>query len=253
MNNNDADTALLIQYLDGELEGDLLIEVRNRIANSPTLQQELESLQAGQMAIKSYGLRQRIGGIHAQMMDELKESATTKAPVRKMLAKGLRVAASIIVLVGLVTIYQYYSLSSNRLFEANYQPYALHESRGEKSSSSLEETFKQHLPGEVIQQFSELRQPTITDYFYVANAYLQEHRGSEAVQSFLAMRQKNAENKVHVLEDDSEYYLAMSYLQNNEPCNALSIFNKIEDDKQHLYHDKVSSLFLLKVKLLCKK
>jgi len=251
--NDDIDTSLLIQYLDGELPGDLMLELRNRISDNPALQQELERLQNAQMAIKSYGLRKKVGDIHVQMMDELKDHVATKTPVRSMLSKALRVAASIIVLVGLITLYQYYNLSSNNLFEANYKPYEMHESRGEKSFSSLEETFKRHLPQEVIQKFGELQQPSVQDYFFVGNAYLQAHKSSEAVQSFLAMQRKNNENKFHVLEDDSDYYLAMGYLQNNEPCNAFTLFTKIKGDKQHLYHDKIGWLFLYKVKLLCKK
>jgi hypothetical protein len=253
MNNNNTNTDLLIQYLDGELEGDALVEVKNKIANDPSLQQELEDLRSTQLAIKSYGLRQKVGSIHAEMMNEFKEAEPTKVPVRRMLMKAFRVAASIIVIIAMAAIYQYYSLSSSKLFEANYQPYTVHEMRGIENASPLENLYKQHLTQQMISKSRELKQPSTQDYFYLGNAYLQEHKPTRAIESFLLLQKKNAQTNVNQLEDDSEYYLAMSYLQNNEPCKALSILNKINNDHQHPYHDKLGSWFLFKVKLLCNK
>ncbi|MDQ6812401.1 MAG: hypothetical protein M3040_01475 [Bacteroidota bacterium] len=251
MNENDTD--FLIQYLDGELSENDKAAMKSRIENDASLQQAIENLQGTQLAIKHYGLQQHVANIHAEMMKELKETASKKTRVIPMFAKVFRVAAVFIVVIGCLAIYQYTSLSSEKLFNSNYQAYSLHESRGDNSSSTLEQLFKRHLTQQLISSFSTVRQPTVTDYFYLANAYLERHNAPAAIQALHSVQQKNAKQNSHLLEDDVEYYLAMAYLQNNEPSKALPLLSNIHNDEQHLYHDKVSSLFLLKVKLLTKK
>ena len=249
MNENDTNTRLLIQYLDGELQGHALAEVENKISNDPSLMQELENLKSAQMAIKSYGLRQHLGEIHSQMMQELK-AEQTKPQVYVMLRNVFRIAAIIIVILGGVSVYQYYSLSSRSLFESNYQSYQLHQVRGKYDSSMLEQLYKQNLMDDVIDGFSRLKRPSIRDYFYLGNAYLTRHNASMAIRSFEVVQQKNSEMGTHILEDDVDYFLAMSYLQNNQPAKALPLLEKIHNDKEHLYTDKVNSWFLLKARLL---
>jgi tetratricopeptide (TPR) repeat protein len=253
MNDNDTNTTLLIQYLDGELEGNKLAEVENKISSDPSLQQELENLRDAELVIKSYGLWQQVGNIHKEMMEELKLSETKRAFVRQMFSKASRVAATFIVVVGFIAVYQYASLSSGKLFDSNYEAYVVHEVRGEASSSDLEHLYKQNLTKQVISEFYAIKHPSIKDYFYLGNAYLKENKAPLAIHSFELLQQKNAQMNTHLLEDDAEYYLAMAYLQNNEAAKALPIFEKIHNDQQHLYHDKVGSLFLFKIKLLAKK
>ncbi len=53
-----------------------------------------------------------------------------------------------------------------------------------------------------------------------------------------------------LMYDDAEYYLALSYLKNNETAEALPLFKKIHNNKAHLYNNKVSSWFLRKLQLL---
>jgi hypothetical protein len=253
MSEKDTNTELLIQYMDGELEGSALAEVESKILNDPALQQELENIRATQLAVRSFGLRQRIGNIHAEMMPDFKTTQTTKAPVRRMFKNVFSVAASIIIVIGLVSAYEYYTLTSRSLFEANYTSYVMHEVRGDQHSSALEQLYKQNLMQQVIKEFVQIKQPSVQDYFYVGQAYLEEHNALQATNSFKLLQQKNFTDNTHLLEDDAEYYLAVSYLQNNEPHKALPLFNKIHNDKQHLYHDKVSAWFLFKLKLVDNK
>ncbi|GEO10243.1 hypothetical protein [Segetibacter aerophilus] len=253
MNNNDTNTDLLIRYLDGELEGTDLVDLEAKVSKDPSLKQELENLRNTQVAVRSYALRQQVGNIHNEMMKEFAGGDKRSAPVVSMLRKAFSIAAIFIVVVGGFFTYQYSSLSSGKLFESNYQEYSLREVRGETKASNLEQLYKQHLNQQIIDTFLTIRQPSLTDYFYAGNAYLAQRNAPAAIQSFTLLQQKNFQAGSHILEDDSEYYLAMAYLQNNQAAKALPILTKIHDDKQHLYHDKVSALFLFKVKLLSRK
>ena len=54
--------------------------------------------------------------------------------------------------------------------------------------------------------------------------------------------------KTDFFEQDAEYYLAMSYLDNKESDKAMPIFKKIEADSDHPYNSNVSAWFLLNVR-----
>ena len=99
----------------------------------------------------------------------------------------------------------------------------------------------------VIELFRQLQTRTIQDYFIAGNAYLQQNNSSEAIKCFLSVQEINKVQQTHLYEDDTEYYLAMSYLQHNETAKAFPLFEKINADKNHLYHSKVSGWFLRKL------
>jgi hypothetical protein len=56
-----------------------------------------------------------------------------------------------------------------------------------------------------------------------------------------------------VLNDDAEFYLALAYLKKGETKKSTDIFQKIHDNKNHLYNDQVTDLFLFRLKLLALK
>lgn len=62
------------------------------------------------------------------------------------------------------------------------------------------------------------------------------------------MIQKNEQSKTDYFEDDNEYYLAMSYLNNQQPDKAMPIFEKIYTDSDNPYDSNVSDWFLTNVK-----
>ena len=100
----------------------------------------------------------------------------------------------------------------------------------------------------VIQLFSGLKNPQASDYFLAGNAFLSRHQPVKAIESFLTLEQINSNSSSPSFEEDTEYYLALSYLDNQEPGKALPLLEKIHADPNHPYHKKVSTWFLLKVK-----
>jgi tetratricopeptide (TPR) repeat protein len=85
------------------------------------------------------------------------------------------------------------------------------------------------------------------------NAYLKLNNAAEAITCFLSVQQINSTQQTHLYQDDTEYYLAMSYLKNDEPSKAIPLFEKIHADKNHLYNSKVSWWFLEKLHWLHSK
>ena len=176
-------------------------------------------------ALRSYGLKQDIKRIHSDMMQSM--SARQKsAPVKSMFPVLLRVAAAILILVAATGIFVYTSSTPESLFENKYHPYEQSAQRGDNVP-----------PGMIQKKFEE------------GQSYLRNGDAESAIITFAGILNENARSSEKVLNDDAEYYLALAYLKDKQPENALPILEKIHSDKNHLYHDEVTSWYLLKTKI----
>lgn len=248
MDKNSTNTETLIQYLDGDLQGEPLLRTEQEVASSLSLQQELEELRATRAAVKRYGLQQQIKTIHKEMVPQAGTIPMhPRARTIKLLRVSAAVAAALILVLGITTLYQYRHLSPETLFRDNYQSYSLRESRGAASSLPLQNAYKNGNWNEAISQFRQLAAPSAEDYFLAGNAFMRLDKPSEAINCFLLLQKKNATQQAHILEEDTEYYLAMSYLENKQSSLAIPLFEKIHRDQAHLYHDKVNGRFLRKL------
>jgi hypothetical protein len=248
MNENSTNTELLIQFLDGDLPAEQLESFKQTLEQIPALREELENLRMARETVKTYGLKNRIGSIHAEMMGELKSDTNRhNGMVRKIYSYSLRIAAVILVLFGLSLFYQYASSTPEKLFIENYQAFDLHETRG-GSVSPISDLYKSGKTDSVIQLFSRMKNPQALDCFLAGNAFLSQHQPGKAIETFLTLEQINQNTRSHSFEEDAEYYLALSYLENKEPGKALPLLERIHNDVSHPYHKKVSAWFLLKVK-----
>jgi tetratricopeptide (TPR) repeat protein len=251
MNENSTNTELLIQYLDGELQGEDFETLNKNLANDQSLREEFENLKLAKEAMRSYGLKIKVGAIHGDMMRELKGNKEPRAKVIKMIIQyGIRVAVVLTMLVGISALYQYLTTSPEKLFSENYRPYIIHTMRGVPGSSVLSEKYKMGNMDSVIMEFKSLRSPQPEDYILAGIAFLEDKQPAKAIETFQTLIQENTNSKTDYFEDDAEYYLAMSYLSNQEPEKGLPFFEKIQADSQNPYNSKVSEWFLLKLKSL---
>ncbi len=242
-------TQLLTQYLDGELTAESAGQLQQRINTDKALEEELENLKISLEAVKSFGLRGRVSAIHTGMMKELQQETLPKTgKIRDLTWYSLRIAAVIIVLAGSAIFYQYTTLSSTSLYEKNFSNYTLHENRGTYNKSALQAAYETANYQAVINGFEKTKIKNTQDYFLSGNAYLCLDKPSDAIHCFLSIQKLNNQQQTHRYTDDAEYYLAMSYLKNNEPAKALPLFEKIHSNKNHLYTSKVSAWFLQKIK-----
>jgi hypothetical protein len=246
MNENYTHTELLIQYLDNELDGVQLETVKKSIEENASVREELENLALAKGAIKSYGLKSNIGSIHKEMMEEFKKAPVRKISSSKMIQYGVRIAAIFIMVIGVSLLYQYFTTSPEKLFQENFQAFNLHETRG-NASPALEDAYKKGNMTEVIREFKALKDPQSVDYFLAGNAFLDGNQPAKATQAFISLQQKNQANNTHYFEDDAEYFLALSYLADNQPSKASPLLEKIHADQNHPYHSKVGYWFLRKL------
>ncbi|HTI08247.1 MAG TPA: hypothetical protein VL832_06810 [Puia sp.] len=244
MNDDSTQTEILMQYLDGELSAEETARLERELKTSLPLQEKLERLRAVKQSVRLFALREQVKGIHQEMAPEYRKPA----PVVNIRWVVLRVAASVVGIALLVMLYEYRQLSPSALYREGYRPYIITQSRGMSDSGTLPSAYESGRAQDVIRIFRSLPAPGVRDYFLAGNAYLNTGNATQAIQAFLAMRQKNEQNNTHILEEDAEYYLAMSYLKNGEIAAALPLFDKIHNDQGHPYHDKVGRWWLYKLR-----
>lgn len=177
-------------------------------------------------ALKAYGLKQDIQRIHMEMMTGLKYDQRNMYPVRSMFRFAGKIAAAVLILIISTGIFIYFNSTPANLFESKFFPYEESAQRGNEAKPSV-----------------------IKEKFLQAQSFLRTGDTEKAILTFAEILNINSGSAEKILNDDAEFYLALSYLKADQPDNALPLFQKIHDDDNHLYHDQVSDWYLLKVKI----
>lgn len=252
MNENFTTTESLIQYLDGELDEIKAREIKISIDENEQLQKEVDGLRIAKDAIANYGIKNKVASIHKEMMLEMAEEPAQTGVVRSMMWYGLRIAAMVIFVTGAFIAYQYYAATSQKLYSDNFSSFKIHDVRG-TAPSALQSAYQQNNMQSVVSQFQLLQQPSAEDYFFAGNAYLDTDQPSKAITTFELLQQKNKTDNTHYYEEDTEYYLAMGYLANNNGAKALPLLEKINADVNHPYHQFVGRWLLTKLHRITSK
>ncbi|HWJ90855.1 MAG TPA: hypothetical protein VNR87_07070, partial [Flavisolibacter sp.] len=77
-------------------------------------------------------------------------------------------------------------------------------------------------------------------------SYLEVNNPPAAVQQFDIIRSGSDPT----FREDAEFYLALAFIKNKQPSKALPLFEKIFNDKTHLYHQQVTEETIRDVKSL---
>ena len=158
-------------------------------------------------------------------------------------------AVSFFVTAGFCTLYIYIKATPAKLFSENYHHYDRHLLRdGSSGHSAIREDYSAGKMDSVIWDFKNLNAPVPEEYLLAGIAYLEKNQPEKAIETFKTLIQKNQNSKTDFFEDDAEYYLAMSYLDNQESEKALPIFEKIKADPDNRHYPDVDEIFLLTVR-----
>ncbi len=242
----------LVQYLDGELAGAEKEILQQQLSSDKNLQEELESLQSTREAVKMYGLQQKVAGIHSQMMQEMRSPVKKISSSRRILRYGIAVAASVILIVGGIIGYNFYNLSSNKVFAGNYHPYELNTMRDGDTArlSPVEKAYreKDYKKAVDIHEMYDPNPPKET--FLIGMSFIELGKNAEAIEELKKVIARNEANKTSIFKEEAEYYLALTYIRNRDYDYALDLLRKIQEDPGHLYHEKVNRKLIRQVKML---
>lgn len=242
---------LLVQYLDGELQGTEKETLEKQLAADATLQQQFDSLLLTRESIRYYGLKEKVAKVHQQMMTEMKAPVKKINPARRMVRYAVSVAASILLLVGGYLAYSFFSLSSDKVYSANYQKFELGTSRdGGTAETASEKAYRAGDYKEVVRIHNAGGNLTAKDEFLCGTAALELNDNTKAITCFNEVLNMNKQANAKALNDEAEYYLSLSYVRNKDYDYALDVMNKIKDDAGHIYNEKITGKLLRQVRLL---
>ena len=253
MDNYTQPDELLMRYLDGEMSLEEREEFETKLASDENTRRRLEDLQVARDAVIVYGLKKQVALVHREMMAEMKPAAliTKMSRTRQIARYSLRIAASIAFVAICLLAYNFFSLSSSKLYNEKYVPFELSSVRGENQAEAtgIEKAYRQKNYQEVV-ALSKIDGVSIKDEFLAAVSYLELGKPAEAIDHLSRVVARDRATDHAVYKEDAEYYLALSYLKTKNYEKALELMNTIHDDNSHLYHEKFTKGFIRKVKML---
>lgn len=255
MNSNNINTYKLIEYLDDELSSDERSLVEVQLNQQTDLQQELAYLSLTKSAVKMYGLKYKVGFIHKEMMLEIEgnKSATAVGLVRRISKISMKIAASLLIGLLCLGVYQYATITNDKMFANEYKTYEVNVSRGVEEIAVLEKLFQEKNYESVIKNFIGIENPAVKENFFVGVSYLETKNYKNAIGAFRKVLELNIAQQQNIFNDDAQYFLALAYLKNKDIKIAYPIFKEIKNNPKHLYNDKITNVFMLNLRLLYMK
>lgn len=242
----------LVLYMDGALSGAGKKAVEDWLASSEAARAEYESLLQTREAVKLFGLRQKVSAVHKEMMEEKQPPVRKISSSRKIFRYTMAAAASIVLLIGGYMAYNFFTLTPDKVYSASYHTYTLSNERGpgEPEPGAIEKMYAAENYAEVIKLHDATAAPATKEEFLNGAAAMELGDDARAIKSFKTVLDLNKKNNQQVLNDEAEYYLALSYIRNKDYDFALPLLEKIRDDKEHKYNTEVSSPLIRKVRML---
>lgn len=241
----------LLQYLDGELTGVEKESLDRQLATGQSLKAELDSLKTTREAVKLYGLQQKVAGIHKQMMGELQAPVRKISFGKKVTRYSIAVAACALLVVAGITLFGSGTVSADKIFASNYRSYEMSITRkGGNELTPAEKAYSEKNYQEVLRIHNAGEDKTAKGEFLCGAASLELENNSMAIKCFKEVLEINKQSATVILQAETEYYLALTYIRNKDYGLALDLLTKIKDNPAHLYQEKVTGKLIRQVKTL---
>jgi tetratricopeptide (TPR) repeat protein len=242
----------LIDHLDSTRSGSGSADIDTQIAADPETNREYKQMRLAVDAVEQAALYEQISTVRSAWMATqntpmVAAQSGKGAVVRSMSRVALRAAAVILILGASATVYKYAVTSSNGIYSEYYTSYDLNTSRGATAQDEMEEAYKAKNWGAVDDAFRKKKVKDNKSYFLEGMADMEKKKYDEAIGMFQQVMAANNLSGSDYFEDEAEFYLAMSWLARGDVKEAMPLFEKIRNDKNHLYHDvvvKMSSMDL---------
>jgi len=227
----------LIDQLDLSLRGEISREASQQILNDEQLTSEWRVLQVAVSAVREAGLNDQVAAVrNAWKAGQGSKAKPQQAVVRSIYQNVLRVAACVLLLAVGISVYKFSTVNTSSVYGKYYSSYDLNTTRSAEAIDPLEKAYRGKNWQDVINQFNGLPVKTNKSFFLTGMANLELKNYQAAIPLFSKVLENNSNAKEAYFQDESEYYLAMSYLGAGKTPEAIVILKKIKSDKNHLYH-----------------
>ena len=240
---------IMIDHLDNLLSGVSTLEAWEMIHDDKDIAKEWNTLLFAIDGIREAGLNEQVSAIRKQY-EAQQSSKPAVVIIRTMYRNAYRVAAVLFLFVGSATVFKYTSVNSGSVYNEYYSSFELNTSRSSTTEDPIELAFRNKNWEEVISLSDIPRPRQMKAEFLVAMANMELKKYYKAIDEFKQIIAANEKSGDSYFQDEAEYYLAMSYLANNDAAQALPILKKIKADKNHLYNERVNNISTIDLKVL---
>lgn len=250
MYNSTHNSELLVRYLDGELTGEEKEQLERQLEINSALKDELENLKIARSAVRSFGLKEKVTAVHKEMMKELRTPVKKISSERLIIRYTMAAAASVLLIVLGITAYNYFTVSSEKVFAKNYIQYELTTVRNDSTvETAVESAYRRKDYKGVTELAAKNPAISIKESFLQAMSYLELKDNAKAIEKYREILAAN-EKGASMMKDEAEYYLALAYTRNTDYNSALDLMKKIKDDPDHLYHKRITGKLMRRLRML---
>ena len=232
------DHALLVRYLDGELDAGDRAALEVRLQQEPQLQEGLERLQLATRALHWNALQQQVAAARAQH-----EAEHPRKPLRRLpwLRYALSAAAVLLlVLIGSRVLQQ--TPDPKALYAQHFVEYEPAQMRGSDTANALERAYQARNYHQVTAAVMQARQRGTTGV--TPEQYLQGGLAAMHLEDWptaLLFLNELTQTSYH---DDADFYRALVFLRTKRYAEARQILEQIQQNPAHLYHRQVDERFI---------
>lgn len=251
------------KILDDALKGTLAREEAGRLLQQENVadsENEIEMHFAAAVALQRHAVLMQVKNVHTQFVaagDNIQKSTAkkTKGKVKhlKLVKWSLRIAAMLVLFAGGWIAWQYNNTSSAKLYAEMYQPYNVNTDRtgiGEIVPHKMIQQYKGKDYAAVIGTFQLLTVTNNREKFLAASAYHETGNYQQAIDILGQILQTNKQQGSRLYNDEAEFYTGLNYLKMKNGKAALPWFQKIYEDPNHTFHDRVNKWTLVRLKWL---
>lgn len=242
----------LVLLLDNALPEEEAITLRSQLKADSGLQAAYEKLEATCKAVQYYGLHQQVGKWHKEMMTGMQPPVVAMNKGKRLFRYVAGIAAAAVLITAVFLLTNRSAADADSIYSAAYQPYSLQAMRdGAGSTGELEKAYNNKDYAAVRTLYTASRPDSNTRALLLnAMSALALSDPQTAIQSFSRITDLNKTRTEKQYQDETDFYLALAYLKNQQPEKCLTLLEQINKDSGHPYHPKVAAGLLQKVRKL---
>lgn len=233
---DDKNIALLDDYLDGNLSQEETKKLLEEVASNPDLKELLGILAMTRDSIRQSGHKETIQEIHREFeKEQLNHGSGDKVIKFKPYGWWLGIAASLTLLM--VAGNNWVQNLPDNFYQEKYMAYEIPTMRSaDQTEEKLADDFKNKNWDAVIKSVS-LEDQNRENLFLAGVSYFELEDYSNTQKYLDQIIEINNVEPERLFEDETDYYLFLSYLRSEKYQDAKLLLKKISADPNHTYHD----------------
>ena len=239
---------ILIDYLDKQLGPEESTQVESMVQNDIATASEFQYLNLAINTVRLNAINQKVSAIRQAFGKSQAAEKHAPAIVRSMYKISMRVAAIIILVIGLAVLYKYASVNNQSIYDQQFVGYELSNMRGQGTQDAEVEAYQGKNWNKVIAIHSAGNNKSNKSSFLAAMADMQLSNFPQAITLFENILNTNSGD--NSFREEAEYYVSLAYMMNHEENKAIQMIGKIKADPTHTYYPLVSKISPIDLKII---